>query len=809
MILLLALLLQTPYEQMVDDYSIAHQLFLQEDYLNARDYFRTMLNRYGGGQYEDEIRFRLAECFFNLKDYVEAKKHFEIILKRRQLAYLEPECLYAVGLIDILQENYREAEEILQKLLKNPAYQQEERANFALGVLYYFRGSYEEARQKLEGLKLLEARFYLGKSLSRLGQPLEAIKTFKDILDQAPNTPIASLADFSRAEALFFNRDYDGSKLKFADFIGRYPQSPLIDYAHYFLSASLIHYGDYATASEHLLSLTRHSDNLLAAHANYFLGICRMNLGDGLGAVSAFQKVRANYPNTQIASRANLQLTRAQLAASDTLQALISASQLATMFATGDLSSVGEYLTGMIYFKKTDYYHAAESFGALIERYPASTLREPAASMLLYSLDNLREFDQAVTFGSRYLNDFPGEKNSWRGRTLYYLGTAYYYKANYPDAEKAYLQVTRDFFGVELNPYAKLGLAYSVYHQDRQREAYDIFDGMSRVAYDDSLLVIAVHLGLGYTLFNQSEYLKAMETFEAVYNTRPKDGRSAVPALFYAGMAYYNLQYFANAIESWEKLIGSFPMEIKAAEAGFRAGDIYFKALEYDKARALFRWVVENHPDNEYARSSQLALAQTYYNQRNYDEAIREFQKFLDLFPTALEAAAARKGLEMCHYQKGLGSADEMVRFVEKFPQSELAADGQYQIANKYFDEQKYELALDEFLKVVVNFPASSYAPDALLLAAECAMNTKSWKKGAELYQRYLVYFATGKERDGVHFNLGTCYFNEKEYGLALTSFQVVVDSFPSSPYRENAQHNAGVCRQLLGETGVATDSLK
>lgn len=809
MLIFALLVALTDYEQLVTDYEIAHQLFLQENYNQALQYFLAILKKYGETDFEDEIRFRVAECYFNIKEYDKAKEHFEAILKRKKYAYLEPECLYAIGLINILQGNYREAEQILQKLLKNPSYQDEDRANFALGVLYYFRGSYVEAKEKLEGLKLLEAKFYYGKALSRLGYPLEAIRSFKEILDEAPNTPIAIIAEFSRAEALFFNGDFDGAKVKFRDFIANYPKSPLNDYAHFFYAASLIHYRDYAGAAEHLIPLTRHSDNLLAAHAGYFLGICRMNLGDGLGSVSAFQRVRSNYPNTMISSYANLQLTKALLTYGDTIQALTSSAQLATMFATGELASIGEYLTGMIYFQKKDFVNAIRFFESLLSRYPKSPLREPAATMLLHSIYNLKNFDYGVTFGSKYIKDFPDENSEWRGRTLYFLAESYYYLNNFSEAEKIYLMVTKDYFGIEVSPYARLGLAYSLYNQDRPREAQNIFESMSKIPYEDSSLVMAIYLGLGYTQFNQRDYMKARETFEALYNTFPKDERCAVHSLFYAGLAYYNLEYYANAIECWEKLIGNFPMAKKSAEGGFRAGDTYFKALEYEKARGLFRWVVENHPNDDFARSSQLAIAQSYYNQKSYDEAIREFQKFLDLYPTAEEATAARKGMEMCYYQKGLESTEAMQYFVERFPQSTLAADGQYQIAQKFFDDKKYAQAMEEFIKVVVNFPSSSYAPDALLLAAECAVNIEDWQKSTELYERYLSYFPKGKERDAVYFNLGSAYFNLKEYGKALKNFQVVVDSFPSSQYLANAKHNIGVCKKYLGEAGTGSEGIQ
>ena len=165
MLILIAFIFNVNYQLLVDDYEIGHQLFLQENYREAAHYFKSMLNRYSGSMFEDEIRFRLAECYFNLNEYNSAKKSFNKILQKETFTYLEPECSYAIGLINVLQNNFKEAEDILQNLLKNPAYQQEARANFALGVLYYFRGSYEEAREKLEGINLLEAKFYYGKKV--------------------------------------------------------------------------------------------------------------------------------------------------------------------------------------------------------------------------------------------------------------------------------------------------------------------------------------------------------------------------------------------------------------------------------------------------------------------------------------------------------------------------------------------------------------------------------------------------------------------------------------------------------------------
>ncbi|HIE06297.1 MAG TPA: tetratricopeptide repeat protein [bacterium (Candidatus Stahlbacteria)] len=806
---ILLLFVAIDIEQVVKDYEISHQLFLQKDYHQAEKYFSHMVRNYGRTEFGYELRYRLAECHFNLGDYYRARDDFVKLLSDRNLPlYLKPEVLYALGITSIILKDFKTAQAILNQLVKNPAYQNEDRANFAIGVFHYFNEAYEEALTKLKENQLLEARFYLGKTYSRLNRPLDAIQTFKEVTDRAPNTPIATLAHFASGQALFENRDYSGALIKFEYFITRHPGSPLVDYGHYFLAASLVHLRRYPEALEHLVPLTKHSDNLLAAHAGYFVGICKLGLDLPRDAVSYFQRVRANFPNTAIASYANLQLVMSQLNAGDVQSALLSATQLATMFRTGDLASVGDYLSGYLMYRAGHLPEAANHFAIVLKTYPKSPLREPAAAMFLLVENELRSYETSITFGSKYLKDYPNETSPWRSQILYLLGEANYFQARYEDAENYYRYASSGEIFQRTTPYARLGLGYCLYHQKRYPDAIDVLKPLITILPEDSSFTIAALLGLGYAYFNQGEYLKALNSFETSYNTYPLDSRAIEKGLFYSGLSYYNLEYYGQAVESWEKLINTMPRAELAAEAGFRTGDTYFKALKYDRAVALFRWVVEFHPGAEYARSSQLAIAQAYYNQKNYDEAIREYQKFLDLYATDPLAESARKGLEMCYYRKGLTDTTTMKEFVEKFPQSELAGDGQFSLARELFDNKEYDKAAFEFEKVVINFPKSSMAAEAQLLAAESYVNLKEWEKAKASYERFIRYFPEHKQSAAAHFNLATVYYNTNDYESALKHFKIVADSYSGSEYAQDAAYNVSVCLRKLGQETQALKAL-
>ncbi len=821
----IAVLLALPNKDLIERYNKVENALAQQDYQKASKILSDLVKDYQKSDFADELRFGLAECYFNLGNYEQARTQFLKILERPKFSYIEPEAMYGMAVASIMLGDFRRAEAALEKLAKNESYAKDERTNFARGVLAYFKQSYKEAVVKLEGNTSPSAKFYLAKSYAKLGRVQEAIATFKEVTSACPNTPLSKLAHFSAGIALFENKDFAGARAKFQFFLENYPSSDLLtDFAHYFLGCALIAQGQYAHALEHLRPLTRHPNNLLSAHANYFIGFCKNELSEPQEAITHFQKVRANYPKTRIAQYANLQLPNSILIAGDTIQTLIATAQLSQMFVTGDLQGVGDYFSGVVCYKMGDFRRAATHFENIIMKYPQCHLAEPACALLLLSLNSSGNYERAITLGAKYIKDYPNSNSPWRAEVLYFLAEGYYYFKKYSEAEYHYYQAATGEWAlgdkkeqIRIIPtsarpvpyYARLGRAYSLYHLGRLTEAESEFkellsllSGQAGNLASDTIFVINVLLGYGYSLFNQKKYLEALDVFEACSKQFPADGRAGVPGLYYAGLCYHRLSYYGQAVDAWVMLMNQYPLSEKAAEGAFRAGDLYFKAREYQKAIPAFRFVTEKHPNSTFGPSAQALIAQCFYNQKKFLEAIREYQKFLDLYPSDIQAAGVRKSLEMSYYQAGLENPLVMQEFLSRFPESELAAEAQFDKARKLFDDKQYEQSALEFQKVVVNFPNSELAGDAQLLTAESYANIKHWAEAKNGYQKFLDYYPKHPQRAGGYFNLATAYFNLGDYESARRNFQVVVDSFPNSEFVKSSRKNIEICLKKIGATG-------
>ncbi|MFO7675946.1 MAG: tetratricopeptide repeat protein [bacterium] len=788
--------------RLVERYNRAQEVASEQGPHQSVPLYEKLVRDFGTSEYGDELKFVLAETRFNVGDFARSRDLFRQLVERSRHEYIRPEAMYGVAVASVMLGQYDQARLDLEALARQAGYDRDDRTNFAYGVLHYFLGEYEQAASRLADLAMPKARFFLAKCHAAQGRPVPALLALNAIAEELPNTPLATMAHFAAGEALFRNRDYDGARAKFQYFVDEFPNSPLADYAHYFLGCALLARHREADAIRHLLPLTRHSNNYLAAHANYFIGHAHVALGQPEDAIERYQRVRSSYPNTRVASFANLQLAQAMLATADTARTLLATSQLAQMFRTGDLSGVGDYLSGVVLYQAGRHYDAAQQFERVITQYSATSLREPGAAMLLLALNALGLHDKAVALGTKYLADYPDGLPGWRARTLYFLAEAQYSSGKYGDADVNYQRAYAHPGADEVPSYSRLGRNYCLYHLGRLGEAADGFASLLGSRPGDTLFTISAWLGQGYSLFNQQEYTAALDIFEALANTFPDEPLAAIPGLFYSGWCYYQLRYFGQAVDAWTTLTNRFPEQNpKAAEAAFRTGDTYFKALEYNKAIAAFAFVTERYPASDFAAPSQALTAQCYYNRGQHLDAVREYQKFLDLYPSDPQAPSVRRSLETSYYLAGAEDTAVMNDFLRRYPRSEMAAEGHFDRSKSLFDRGRFEEAATEAQKVVVNFPGYPLAGDAQLLAAESWSKLGDWTAAASAYRKFLAWFPDHAQLVGAWFNLGTAYFNAGEYQLSLEAFSTVVDQHPESEYVESARINVELCRKRLGST--------
>ncbi len=213
----------------------------------------------------------------------------------------------------------------------------------------------------------------------------------------------------------------------------------------------------------------------------------------------------------------------------------------------------------------------------------------------------------------------------------------------------------------------------------------------------------------------------------------------AVPIVFLGGCSaltppaedpvLIKLTELERRLESMERIVrnqslANLTQQVTAAE---RRGDELQGRVEE----------IEHNSENTAERQRQLYV--------QLDNRIRELEAALSArnSPSVMDGGTLQPGqlpmpdgsdrdnyqaaFELLKAQRYDPAALAFAEFLITFPDSELADNAQYWLAESHYVTQLYELALGEFEVVITKFPESRKVPDALLKVGYCNYELERW----------------------------------------------------------------------------------
>lgn len=91
---------------------------------------------------------------------------------------------------------------------------------------------------------------------------------------------------------------------------------------------------------------------------------------------------------------------------------------------------------------------------------------------------------------------------------------------------------------------------------------------------------------------------------------------------------------------------------------------------------------------------------------------------------------------ELLKQERYAAAATAFEQFLVSFPESQLADNAQYWLAEARYASDKFELALRDFSAVIDRFPRSRKVPDALLKIGYCNYNLERWDEARSALAR-------------------------------------------------------------------------
>ncbi len=213
------------------------------------------------------------------------------------------------------------------------------------------------------------------------------------------------------------------------------------------------------------------------------------------------------------------------------------------------------------------------------------------------------------------------------------------------------------------------------------------------------------------------------------------------------------------------------------------AKEVYEQAKRYikrdpDRARLLFKEVMQLFPDSIYARLGKIGIADSYFREKGAASlvmAAAEYQEYVNLYPQSPDAAYASYQVGICYFRQ-----------MKKPGRDQTAAHEALKHFNsmvkKYPGTKEAEDAEKKIVKIRENLAAHYYRiglADYRLKAFEGAISR--YKQVIDNYPEY-------KNNDRTFYQAGRAYFALRDFDSAISFFQRVINSYPKSKYIKKSQ---------------------
>src|ERR1043166_1386048 len=199
-------------------------------------------------------------------------------------------------------------------------------------------------------------------------------------------------------------------------------------------------------------------------------------------------------------------------------------------------------------------------------------------------------------------------------------------------------------------------------------------------------------------------------------------------ALFDEGMRSFNEKRYARAIDNFSKLRTDYPFSPQVTQVELKIADAYYLNQQYPEAINSFKEYQSMHPTNENIPFVLLRLGQAHFDQftsadrdqKNTEIAKGYFENVITNYPKSPQAAEAK---------------EKLAKTVE------ILAEHEFTIAQFYFQQQRYAAARDRFEEVIRKYKDPPTAVKSLFYLGESYRSEKNGLKARLAYEALIQHY--------------------------------------------------------------------
>ncbi|WP_400077654.1 tetratricopeptide repeat protein [Winogradskyella sp. R77965] len=764
-------------------YYIGYMAYEGDDYDTANEYFDQVSDN---EKYKEKLSYYQADLNFKLGKFEKA-----IELAEEQLP--KSRGVEESELSKIIGESYFNLQKYAEAIPYLKAYQGKRGKwnntdYYQLGYAHYKQNDFDAAISEFN--KIIDgnnsvaqnAYYHLGESYINLDKKQEALNAFRNASQMDYDAKIQEDAWLNYAKISYeIGNPYQSVPQVLAGYLDNYPETAYREEIETLLIDSYITSKNYEEALELLKGKNSFENKVAYQKVAFFRGIELYNETRYSEALDLFNSSLKEPRDPIFVAKATFWKAETEYNLTNYNDALIGFKQFNGLTESSGLPENDnlDYNLAYTYFKLKDYNSASNYFQKFIDK---------------NSSDRLRRNDA-------YLR----------------LGDGYFVSSKYQNAISAYKKATQ-INEIETD-YAVFQTAMSNGYLGKSSakvsELKSFIEGYPKSALRDDAMY---ELANSYVKSNDTD--KAMQMYDRL-NSEYKRSAFTSKALLRQGLVYYNGDDNERALNKFKKVAKDFPGSGEAVQAVSTARLIYIDLGKVDEYAAWIRTLDYVEVTDVELDNTMYLAAEKPYLDNDTDNAIRQFNKYLNQFPRGIHALKSHFYLAQMYYKKDLfENAQPHFKYVVDASKSEYTEQATVKLCEIYLNNSDWSKAIPilKDLEVEADYPqnviyaqsnlmnafyqtedyskAESYAEkvltnsnldnkvksDAKIIIARSAIKTGNETKAKSAYAD-LERIATGSVAAEALFYNG--YFKNKEgkYRASNTTIQKLAKDYSSYKY--------------------------
>lgn len=663
-------------------YYIGYMAYEGDDYDTANEYFDQVSDN---EKYKEKLSYYQADLNFKLGKF---EKAIELALEQlpSSRGVEKSELSKIIGESYFNLEKYTEAIPYLQDYegkqgkWNNTDYYQ-------LGYAYYKQNDFEKAISEFN--KIIDgnnsvaqnAYYHLGVSYINLDKKQEALNAFRNASEMDYDLKIQEDAWLNYAKLSYeIGNPYQSVPQVLAGYLDKYPDTNYREEIETLLIDSYITSKNYKEALELLKGKNSFENKVAYQKVAFFRGIELYNVTKYSEALELFNSSLKEPRDPIFVAKATFWKSETEYNLTNYNDALIGFKQFAGMSEASELSENEnlDYNLAYTYFKLKDYTNASEYFQKFIDK---------------NSSDRLRRNDA-------YLR----------------LADGYFVSSNYQKAISAYdkaIQINE----IETD-YAAFQKAMSNGYLGKSKtkisELNSFIDAYPKSALRDDAMY---ELANSYVKSNQTD--EAMQMYDQL-NSEYKRSAFTSKALLRQGLVYYNANDNERALTKFKKVASDFPNSGEAVQAVSTARLIYIDLGRVDEYAAWVKSLDYVEVSDVELDNTMYLAAEKPYLENDTENAIRQFNKYLNRFPNGIHVLKSHFYIAQLYYKKDLfETAEPHYKYVVDASKSEYTEQATVKLCEIYLKDSNWSQAIP----VLKTLEAEADYPQNVLYAQSNLMN--------------------------------------------------------------------------------------